>query len=192
MTETPSRPRGDLVLPLPRMRAPARLRKAAARAATEGAQRLPLAQVSNLLWAAFGQNRHGSGGRAVPRGGMDVYVCLADGTYRYDAREHALLLVSPHDARGFVASHLGEVPALALVFVGNRGAQDESACEECGQLASADSGVVAGNVAAHCAAHGLQVRGVQWFDPQLAGLLGLLPGQRITCVQGVAAQPPLH
>ena len=64
---------------------------------------LPEQVLSNLLWAAAGVNRPASGKRTAPSAmnwqEIDIYVVLAEGVYRYDARQHALLLVSKEDLR---------------------------------------------------------------------------------------------
>ncbi len=63
--------------------------------------------LSNALWAACGVNRpHGPFGvRGLTAGSasnsqeVDVYVLLAEGAYRFEARKHKLVLVSREDLR---------------------------------------------------------------------------------------------
>ena len=61
------------------------------------AERLPVQVLSNMLWAAFGVNRPGTGGRTAPSASnsqeMDVYVATADGLYLYDAKADSLKAV---------------------------------------------------------------------------------------------------
>jgi len=186
---------GNTLLPLPRLAGPARARKGSA-----GAERcagcLPLEQVSNLLWAGFGLSCHGSGGRAaVPSRGwreVDVYVCLADGSYRYDARDHALILVAPNDLRRLAGRHgSAPAPALALVYVTDGPAEEDDAWEETGRIAGADASCIAGNVATYSAAAGFAARSESRCDPQLAAALGLRAPRRIALTQTVTA-PPVH
>jgi len=59
---------------------------------------LPLETLSLLLWTGFGVNRTGTHGRTAPSAHdwqeIEVFVVLAEGAYRYDPRQHRLLLVS--------------------------------------------------------------------------------------------------
>jgi hypothetical protein len=184
----------ELLLPPPQLSAPARARKAAA-AGASGPHGFSLEQVSNMLWAGFALNCHGSGGRAVAgrRGAceVEVFVCLTDGCYRYDPGDHALVLVSPRDARAWTGSHRPQPgPAIALVYVTD-GPDEADSWEETGHIAGAEVPTIAGNVAAYSTAAGLVVRGEEWFHPQLAHLLGLQPRRRIALTQTVAALPGL-
>lgn len=191
-TPSPSAP-GDVVLPLPRRAGPPR----EPRNTPQPARTLSLEQVSDLLWAGFGLNRHGSGGRAaIPARGwraLELYVCLPDGCYRYDARDHALLRVTPRDARAFAGWHgAGPPAALALVYVTDRPDDERDAWEETGHLAGAEVPAIAGNVAAHSARAGLSTRGEERFDPRLANLLGLDERQRIVLTQTIALRAAVH
>ena len=66
------------------------------------ARELPLQTLSSLLWAANGISRP-DGRRTAPTGlnvqDIDVYVMLASGVYRYDAKANELTLVNPGDHR---------------------------------------------------------------------------------------------
>lgn len=197
MTQGQPHSHGNAVpLPLPLMSGAARARKAGV-ARAPGAHDLPLEEVSNMLWAGFGLNCHGSGGRAVAgrRGAreVEVYVCLSGGCYRYDACDHALVLVSRRDARAWTGARGPQAaPAVALVYVTD-GPDDADGWEETGHLAGAEVATIGGNVAAYATAAGLVARGEEWFHPQLARLLGLRAGQRIALTQTVAASPaPTH
>jgi SagB-type dehydrogenase family enzyme len=63
---------------------------------------IPLQTLSSLLWAANGISRP-DGRRTAPTGlnvqDIDVYVMLASGVYRYDAKLNMLTLVNPGDHR---------------------------------------------------------------------------------------------
>ena len=186
----------ELLLPLPQLSGPAHAHKAEV-ARARAPHGLSLEQVSSMLWAGFGLNCHGSGGRAVAgrRGAreVEVYVCLPGGCYRYDPCDHALVLVCPRDARALTGSRgPGPGPAVALVYVTDS-ADEADDWEETGHIAGADVATIASNVAACSTAAGLVSRGEEWFHPQLALLLGLRPRQRIALTQTVTALPtPTH
>jgi len=190
MTHSSRGPGADgVLLPLPRLGGPGR-RPPRSRATTDG---LSLAQLSNLLWAAFGSECHGSGGR-VPGSrrcgqALQIHVCLPEGCFRYDATEHALVLVSRHDGRAWAGWHgAGEAPSLAFAYV-TAGASEHD--EETGRSAC-DVPTVAAHVAAGAAAAGLVARGEDWFHPGLATLLALRPTQRIALTQSVFAGHAVH
>lgn len=193
MPQSQTHPHGNaLLLPLPQLFRAARARKATVTGAADS-NRLSIDQISNMLWAGFGRACHGSGGRAVAgrRGAreVEVYVCLSGGCYRYDACDHALELVSPHDVRAWTASLVSQsASAVTLVYV-TGGPNDEDGWEETGHIAGDDVATIAGNVAAYSTAAGLVPRGEQWFPPHLGLLLGLRPRQRIALTQTVTASP---
>jgi nitroreductase len=80
------------------------------------AQKLSQQMLSNLLWAAFGQNREmiqsestassGRPGRTAPSGmnlqEIDIYVALSEGVYLYQASTNKLLPVLAKDIRATV------------------------------------------------------------------------------------------
>jgi nitroreductase len=80
------------------------------------AEKLSQQMLSNLLWAAFGQNREmirsesvassGRPGRTAPSGmnlqEIDIYVAIAEGVYVYEASSNRLLPVLAGDIRATV------------------------------------------------------------------------------------------
>src|SRR4030042_3872200 len=54
--------------------------------------------LSDLIWAANGINRPENGKRTAPSAtnaqDIDIYVCLKQGTYLYEAKKHTLGLVT--------------------------------------------------------------------------------------------------
>lgn len=157
---------------------------------------LTLEQVSALLWASFGINRVGSWGRTAPSAHnwqeITVYAVLPEGTYRYEPREHRLLLVTADDLRAatgrqdFVA-----IAPLNLVYVVAFDRMTDVRSEEQGFLAGADAGCVAENVYLYCASVGLGtvVRGL--IDrKRLAQALRLKPSERIALAQTVGYPKP--
>ncbi len=103
---------------------------------------LSLQDLSDLLWAANGVNRPESGKRTAPSArntqDIQVYACLAEGTYRYDAKAHTLVPVSVGDVRPDGAP-------LCLVLVSD--AQET--------YSGIDAGIVSQNISIFCAAVGL-------------------------------------
>lgn len=152
---------------------------------------LPLDVLSTLLWSAFGVNRPDSGGRTAPSAHnwqeIEVFATLAEGTYRYDARDHALRLVVASDLRAAsgVQDFVGTAP-LNLVYVADFGKMGDASAEDRTFYASADAGFVAQNVYLYCAASGLGcvVRGLV-DRRKLAPALQLRIDQRIVLAQTV-------
>jgi SagB-type dehydrogenase family enzyme len=152
---------------------------------------LPLDVLSTLLWSAFGVNRPDSGRRTAPSAHdwqeIEVFAVLPDGTYRYDARDHALRLAVAGDLRAatgrqdFVAT-----APLNLVYVADFGKMIDASAEDRTFYASADAGFVAQNVYLYCAASGLAcvVRGLV-DRRKLAPALQLRTDQRIVLAQTV-------
>lgn len=103
---------------------------------------LSMRDLSDLLWAANGVNRPATGGRTAPsamnRQDVAVYVCMKEGSYRYDAHKNQLVPVSEGDVRPV------EVP-VCLVLVADNG-QTWNAL---------DAGIVSQNISVFCAGVGL-------------------------------------
>ncbi len=149
---------------------------------------LPAQVLSNLLWAAWGINRPESGKRTAPsamnRQEMDVYVALADGLYRYEAREHRLKPVTREDVRALTGTQpfVGQAP-VNLVYVART--QGGSA-EDQAIYGGAQAGFISQNVYLFCASEGLAtvVRGSVNREA-LAKAMKLEPGQKIILAQTV-------
>lgn len=164
--------------------------------------------LSELLWAAFGVNRtrgpFGGVGRTAASASnaqeIDVYVALADGTYRYDALQHRLELIVPADLRALAISRgqarmdPGVSAPVRLIYVADvdrlvqtRGFQEPGLHDPQVQRAYyyVDTGLIAANVYLFAAATGLAA----WFhncDGQGLGTrLSLSPAQRALFAQTV-------
>lgn len=154
-------------------------------------QPLQLQEVSNLLWAAFGINRPGEGGRTAPSAHnwqeIAVFVVLPEGAFRYEPRQHRLLLVSAEDLRAATGRQEFAAHApLNLVYVADFEVMHDAAREEQVFLAGVAAGCIAQNVYLHCAAHGLGTVVRALIDRrELARELGLKPGERIALAQSV-------
>jgi nitroreductase len=96
------------------------------------AQKLSQQMLSNLLWAAFGQNREmiqsesvassGRPGRTAPSGmnlqEIDIYVALAEGVYVYQASTNKLLPILAKDIRETVNRlPIAADAAVGLIYV---------------------------------------------------------------------------
>lgn len=131
------------------------------------AKKLPLALLSDLLWAAFGINRTATGGRTAPSAHdweeMDVYVAIEEGVYRYDARAQALHRVLAEDVRASTGlqDYVGHAP-VNLVYVADLSRMESATAAEKAQYAGPDAGFIAENVYLFCASAGLAtvVRGL--------------------------------
>lgn len=152
---------------------------------------LPLQVLSNLLWAASGENRPGSGKRTAPSARdwreISVYVATAEAVYRYDPSGHALYTVVTGDLRAqtgmqdFVAS-----APVNLIYIADYDRMQGAALEQQNLYAAADTGFIAQNVYLYCASAGLAtvVRGSVDRD-KLALALKLTSSQRIMLAQTV-------
>jgi nitroreductase len=164
---------------------------------------LAMEQVSAVLWAGFGVNRPGSWGRTAPSAydskEIVVYVVLAEGAWRYDAREHRLLRVRYGDLRALTGTQDFAASApLNLVYIIESDVMQQQAteldAEEHGFLAGADVGCIVENIYLYCAGAGLAtvVRG-KIDRPALSAALGLRPNQRVALAQSVGlARPAIH
>ncbi len=109
---------------------------------TFAATPLTTADLSDLLWAANGVSSP-DGKRTAPsamnRQEIELYVCFAEGAYRYDARTSTLQPVAPGDFRP-----VKEAP-VSLILVGPKDFA----------LAPVDAGIVSQNISLFCAGVGL-------------------------------------
>jgi SagB-type dehydrogenase family enzyme len=194
-------PSGTVELPTPRLASGLSLEQALAKRRSTREFRpdpVPLAQVSALLWAAFGVNRAGSWGRTAPsahnRQAVTVYVVLPEGAYRYEPGEHRLQRVHADDLRALTGTQeFAATAPLNLVYVVDFESEEEVDEEEHGFLAGADVGCIAENVYLYCAAAGLAtvVRGLIERRP-LAQALGLRRSQRIALAQSIGYPRVAH
>jgi hypothetical protein len=189
----------DFVLPKPQLQGGRPLMQALAERKTNrniSDERLSPQMLSNLLWAGWGINRPGAGGRTAPSA-MNVqeivlYVFLAEGIYRFDAASHSLkpVLAGDHRAQTGSQTGVGKAP-VSLVFVADldkysnsRGASVDTARRSAWSYAHC--GFIAQNVYLFAASEGL----ASWFRamidaPALAKLLNLPATQVVLCSQGV-------
>ena len=154
-------------------------------------KKLPPQVLSNLLWAAFGVNRPGSGKRTAPSAmnwqEIDIYVALAEGVYLYDAEAHALKPVLAKDLRTATGKqHFVKGAPVNLVFVADYARIKRVGDDVKDFYSATDTGFISQNVYLFCASEGLGtvVRG--WVDkPALAKEMGLRPDQKVILAQTV-------
>ncbi|MDR0734606.1 MAG: SagB/ThcOx family dehydrogenase [Elusimicrobiota bacterium] len=108
------------------------------------AKELDIQALSNLLWAASGVNRP-DGKRTAPsamnRQEIDIYVCLKDGAYFYNAPKNILEFAGGTDCRLIGAP-------VTLLLVADTGKNSE-------RWAAVDTGIVSQNISLFCAGMGL-------------------------------------
>ncbi|MBP1590185.1 MAG: SagB/ThcOx family dehydrogenase [Kiritimatiellae bacterium] len=181
----------DIALPVPAKSGGLPLADALAARATHrefSTEALSVQTLSDLLWAANGFNRPEARKRTAPtainRQEVDLYVCLADGAYLYDAAENRLRHVADGDLRGLTGrqgpSNFALTAPVALIYVVDferQAMQDRP--NDALRYAAVDCGFIGQNVYLYCAANGLSTVFLGSLDP--AGLSRAL-GLPTTCV----------
>ena len=154
-------------------------------------EKLPDQVLSDMLWAAFGENRQGSGKRTAPSARnwqeIDIYVAAAHALYLYDAKAHLLKPVLAKDIRAATGRQpfVGQVP-VNLVYVADFSRMGNAKVDDKIFYSAADTGFISQNVYLYCASEGLStvVRGL--IDRSaLAKTMGLRPDQRVILSQSV-------
>ncbi len=166
---------------------------------------LDLAELSNLLWSAFGVNRasgpFGAPGRTAASASnsqeIDLYVLLDKGAYRYDASHHRLDPVAAGDLRADAINRrqgvASRAPVQLIYVVDLHRLMHTAGFDEPGlhdpeiqkSYYFVDTGLIAGNVYLFAAAFGL----ASWFHncdkPRLAEALHLREHQRVLFAHSV-------
>jgi SagB-type dehydrogenase family enzyme len=154
-------------------------------------RKLPPQVLSNLLWAAFGINRPGTGGRTAPSAHgwqeIEIYAAMEEGLFRYDHKAHALQLLKSVDLRRLTGrQEFAGVAPLDLVYVADLGRMQGAGTEDTLLYSAADTGFISQNVYLYCAAKGLVtvVRGLM-DRTALGKAMDLKPDRRIILAQTV-------
>jgi nitroreductase len=161
---------------------------------------VPLQDLSNLLWAAFGLTReHAGTGIGIPGShtaptacnyqSIDVYVGLADGVYLYEPHAHELRGLLPEDIRPSLnvpnQEFVMDAP-INLMYVADRSRVHGWGEAEYQIFPFADSAFMAENVYLYCASAGLETVIRAMVDRKLlAEVLRLTPDQLVTFAQPV-------
>lgn len=152
---------------------------------------LPKQVLADLLWAAYGVNRPDSGRRTAPsahdRREVDLYAAMKEGLYRYDADNHALILVVKKDLRAATGRQKfpGRAP-LNIVYVADLARMPGVPRSAALEVAAITTGAIVQNVYLYAASEDLAtvVRG--WIDKKaLAKAMGLRDEQYIFVAQTV-------
>jgi SagB-type dehydrogenase family enzyme len=122
---------------------------------------LTMQEISNLLWAANGINRHQSGKRTAPSAmnsqDVDVYAVLPQGTYLYNALANSLDPVAEGDYRALAGGsqkNVADAPLFCLLVsdISRFKSGDDSSKIVLGAM---DAGIVSQNISIYCASAGL-------------------------------------
>ncbi|MEG1615820.1 MAG: SagB/ThcOx family dehydrogenase [Bacteroidales bacterium] len=119
---------------------------------------LSMQTLSNLLWAGWGYNRENK--RTAPssrdRQEITIYVFLANGTYRYEARKNQLELVVKKDLRKLTGDQdFVALAPLNLVYVADMKKVSGKNKEDALAAVYANTGFIAQNVYLFCASDNL-------------------------------------
>jgi len=118
-------------------------------------------QLSNLLWAAFGINRQESGKRTAPSAmnnqETDIYVCLSNGVFLYDAKKNCLNLVTEEDYRKYMGRQdfVADAPVILLYVSDYSKMGDKIPSEKKDFYSAVDVGYISQNVYLYCASENL-------------------------------------
>lgn len=125
-------------------------------------KKLELQDLSDLLWAANGINRPADGKRTAPSAmntqEVDVYVCLPEGAYLYDALTHTLVPIVKDDLRPLVAGQQSFVKTapVCLVIIADIARFKSGDKEHHLLMGAVDAGIVSQNISLFCAGTGLE------------------------------------
>ena len=122
---------------------------------------LTLQELSNLLWAANGINRPEKGMWTAPSAmnaqEVDVYVCMEEGAFLYDAKSNQLQPVIQEDLRGLVGGKQTFVKnaPVVLLMVSDLSKLPGGNSEQTKLMAAIDAGIVSQNISIACSGLGL-------------------------------------
>jgi hypothetical protein len=147
--------------------------------------------LSDLLWAAFGINRPNEGKRTAPSAvnwqETILYVCLANGTYTYNAKDNCLDPVISGDYRNKmgIQTFAGEA-AVVLVFVADHSKMGDASKEDKDFYSTVDVGYISQNVYLFCASEGLSTVALGYINREdMSQILKLSKDQKIILSQCV-------
>jgi len=139
--------------------------------------KIKLQDMSDLLWAANGVNRPKEKKRTAPSAlnaqDIDVYVCMENGIYLYDAFKNQLDIIAQGDHRALVAEMQTEI-AHAPVFVLLVSDISRFPIGKDSQKltwAAMDAGIVSQNISLFCASAGLSTKPRVAMDIEKLGVL---------------------
>ena len=147
-------------------------------------------QMSDLLWAAFGINRpeieHRTAPSAVNAQDVDIYIALAGGLYRYDAKPHRMVKLSDVDARPLSSGQpFAKVAPIQLIYVSDYARMAKIKPELRALYSGVDTGCIVQNVYLFCASENLACVVHELDHEPMAKALNLGPDQHIVVAQAV-------
>jgi SagB-type dehydrogenase family enzyme len=147
-------------------------------------------QMSDLLWAAFGINRpeieHRTAPSAVNAQDVDVYIALAGGLYRYDAKPHRMVKVSDVDVRPLSTGQpFGKVAPIQLIYVSDYARMAKIKPELRALYSGVDTGCIVQNVYLFCASENLACVVHELDREPMAKAMNLRDDQHIVVAQAV-------
>jgi nitroreductase len=147
-------------------------------------------QMSDLLWAAFGINRpeieHRTAPSAVNAQDVDIYIALASGLYRYDAKPHRMVKVSDADVRPLSTGQpFGKVAPIQLIYISDYARMAKVAPESRSVYSGVDTGCIVENVYLFCASEGLACVVHELDHDPMAKAMNLRSDQHIIVAQAV-------
>jgi SagB-type dehydrogenase family enzyme len=154
-------------------------------------KKIPVQELSNLLWAAYGFNRPEAGRRTVPSAmnwqEYTIYVVLEEGIYVYDAKSNCLSQYASGDFRSQCgAQDFVKTAPLNLLYVADFSKAGKASEDDKKLYIPADCGFIAQNVYLYCASQGLGVVVRGMVDrTKLAETLKLKPEQKVILSQTV-------
>ena len=184
----------EIVLPAPEMGGGMPLMEALAHRATNRRflpESLSEAQLSNLLWAANGVNRTNLMKRTAPSARnaqeIDIYVCMENGVFFYDARKHKLTMVVDKDVRKDMSNQkFVPIAPVVLVFVADFTKMDGFSDEAKEFYSATDVGYVSQNVYLYCASSNLATVVCGSFNKDyLTQLLSVKESGKVLLIQPV-------
>jgi len=152
--------------------------------------KLPAQTLANLLWAAFGINRPGTGHRTAPSAmnsqEVDIYVALPEGLFLYDAKLQQLTPILTGDLRPRAggSDSFKDAP-VTLILVADLPRLAKANPETRPFYAAFDAGCISQNVYLYCASEGLATVVHDLDRSPLAAAMRLKPDQQIIIAQAV-------
>ncbi len=119
-------------------------------------------QMLDILWAGNGMNKYGK--RTAPSAmnaqDIDLYVCKADGTWKYDAANKKLTEVTKDDIRPYFIGHndfANDAPFCILLVTDQTKfrAPNDGRSERNMNFGLIDAGIVSENISLYCTSVGL-------------------------------------
>lgn len=154
-------------------------------------QKLTKEQLSDLLWAANGINRTGSGKRTAPSAKndreIDIYMIMKEGVFLYQPESHTLKQLSDYDISNYAGTQkfVRNAP-VNLLFVADYSRTDNPKAEKTRLYAWANAGFISQNIYLYCASAGLATVVRDYVDREkLKELLKLNDQQEIILGQTV-------